>query len=158
MLTSIRGTTTARRAASLPLQPPEPKAVLLDSLDAVEDEESILVIGKDGLDLMCALLSAGAPQVTHLCSHERPESDSASLAIVPDVPSLDWLAHALPCIRRALHANGRLVLSIGASTAAPQTVRRMLSQHGFGAIRARQHAGLLLLRAEQPAFGLRRCA
>ena len=62
------------------------------------------MLGNDGPDLMCALLRAGAPNVTDLRSFERPEADSASLVIVPNVPSLDWLANALPRrIRRALH-------------------------------------------------------
>src|SRR5271166_1498362 len=61
---------------------------------------------------MCALLRAGAPQVTHLRSHERLEAESASLVLVPQVTSLDWLEGALPPIRRALDANGRLAVCI----------------------------------------------
>jgi hypothetical protein len=141
-----------------PLQPLEPGAVLLQSLDPVEDESHILVIGKDGLDLMCALLRAGAAQVTHLCSHERPEADSASLAIVPHVPSVDWLASALPTIRRALHTNGRLVLSAPAYPTIQQSVRRILVLNGFSAIRAHSVAGKYVFHAELPAFGLHRCA
>lgn len=149
-----------RNAALLapPLQPPEPWAALLTSLEAIEDESHILVIGKDGLDLMCALLRAGAAQVTHLCSHERPEADSASLAIVPNVPSVDWLASALPSIRRALHANGCLALSVAMRPAIQQSVRRILALNGFSAIRARTVGGRCIFHSEVPTFGLRRCA
>jgi hypothetical protein len=62
MLTHVRAVAAPRRAPpSPPLQPPEPAAALLDSLGAIEDEEHILVLGRDGPDLMCALLRAGAP-------------------------------------------------------------------------------------------------
>jgi hypothetical protein len=141
-----------------PLQSLEPGAALLQSLDSVEDESHILVIGKDGLNLMCALLRAGAAQVTHLCSHERPDADSASLAIVPNVPSVDWLASALPTIRRALHINGRLVLSAADYPTIQQSVRRILVLNGFSAIRAYSVGGKYVFHAELPAFGLRRCA
>jgi hypothetical protein len=133
------------------LQPPEPGAVLLNNLGAVDDEEHILVIGRDGLDLMCALLRAGAPRVTHLRSLERPESDTASLVIVPHVPSLDWLASALPRIRHMLIANGRLVACIDILPSALNGVRRMLTLHGFTAIRVSHAAGRQVLSAEVPA-------
>jgi hypothetical protein len=159
MQTHLRTAVASRRAPPAPLsQPPEPGAGLLKDLGAIEDEDHILVIGKDGLELMCALLRGGASQVTHLRSHERPEAECASLAVVPDVPSLDWLASALPSIRRALFANGRLVVSIAIQSIAQNVVRRMLALHGFTVIRARNAADRLVLCAELPAFGLRRCA
>ena len=62
MLTHTRAAVAPRRALpSLPLQPPDPWAALLDSLGAIEDEENVIVLGRDGPDLMCALLRAGAP-------------------------------------------------------------------------------------------------
>jgi len=159
MLTPLPAAVAPHRAPPAPPpQPPEPGAGLLDSLGAIEDEDHILVIGKDGPDLMCALLRAGATQVTHLRSHERPDTESASLAIVSHVPSVDWLASALPSIRRALLANGRLVISIATQCTTQNPIRRMLALHGFAAIRARSAAGRLVFSAELPAFGLRRCA
>jgi hypothetical protein len=101
MLTHARVAAAPRLAPpSLLLQPPEPWGALLDSLGAIEDEGQIIVLGRDGPDLMCALLRAGAPQVTHLRSHERLEAESASLVIVPQVATLDWLEGALSPIRR----------------------------------------------------------
>jgi hypothetical protein len=159
MLTHIRAAVAPRRAPPAPpSQPPEPEAGLLETLGAIEDEDHILVIGQDGPDLMCALLRAGATQVTHLRSHQRPEADSASLAIVPHALSLDWLASALPSLRRALIANGRLVVSVATQSITQNLVRRMLALHGFTAIRARSAADRLVFSAELPAFGLRRCA
>ena len=107
---------------------------------------------------MCALLRAGAPQVTHLRSHDRLEADSASLVIVPHVPSLDWLESALSSIRRALFANGRLALCVDPLPTMQSRVRRLLSLHGFTAIRTHRVAGRLMLNAEVPAFDIRRHA
>lgn len=151
-----------RRAAATraPLQaePPERRAVLIDHLDAIEDEDNILVIGQDGPELMCALMRAGAARVTHLRLQDRPEADSASLAILPQVPSIDWLSNALPAIRRALHVNGRLVLSLAAQPITRNLLRRILALHGFTAIHANRTGGGQILTAELPAFGLRRTA
>ena len=159
MLTHARATVAPRRAPpSLSLQPPEPWAALLEALGEIEDESHVLVLGRDGPDLMCALLRAGAPQVTHLHSYERLEADTASLVIVPHIPSLEWLEGALSPIRRALFANGRLAVCVDPLPATQNRVRRMLTLHGFTAIRATSVADRLVLSAEVPAFGLRRCA
>jgi hypothetical protein len=159
MLTHTRAAVALRRAPpSLPLQPPEPRAALLEALGEIEDENHIFVLGKDGPDLMCALLRAGAPQVTHLRSHDRLEANSASLVIVPHVVSLGWLESALAPIRRALFANGRLAVCVDPLPAIQDRVRRMLKLHGLTAIHASRAAGRQVICAEVPAFGLRRCA
>ena len=158
MLTHACAAVAPRRAPPLPLQPPEPWAALLEALGEIEDESHVLVLGRDGPDLMCALLRAGAPQVTHLCSYERLEADSASLVIVPHVPSLDWLEGTLSPIRRALFMNGRLAVCVDPLRTTQNRVARMLTLHGFTAIRASRAAGRLVLCAEVPAFGVRRCA
>jgi hypothetical protein len=158
MLTHACAAVAPRRAPPLPLQPPEPWAALLEALGEIEDENHILVLGRDGPDLMCALLRAGAPQVTHFRSYERLEADSTSLVIVPHVPSLDWLEGALSPIRRALFANGRLAVCVDPLPNTQNRVARMLKLYGFTAIRASHATGSLVLSAEVPAFGLRRCA
>jgi hypothetical protein len=93
-----------------------------------------------GRGMACASLCAGAAPVTHLFSHERPEAGSASLVIVPRIPSLDWLATALPSIRRALVENGRLVIRGGVQFNFEVQARRVLTLHGFTSIRARRIA------------------
>lgn len=159
MLTHTRAAVAPRSAPpSLSMHPPEPWAALLDCLGTIEDEGNIIVLGRDGPDLMCALLRAGARQVTHLCSHERLEANSASLVIIPQVSSLDWLQSGLPSVRRILGANGRLAVRVDPLPSMQNRVRRMLTQHGFVAIRASHAVGRSLLCAEVPAFGLRRCA
>ncbi|GEM_PF-4784781 len=136
-------------------QPLESDNRLLDSIGSIEHEEHIFVLGWNGLDLMCALVRAGATQVTHLLSHERLEASSASLVIVPHVVSLDWLANALPSIRRALIPNGRLVVGVGAQPISRAQVRHMLSRHGLVMIRDGHATDRQVVSAEVPAFGLR---
>jgi hypothetical protein len=133
-------------------QPTQPESNPVAWLGPVEDEDHILVLGGQGPELMCALLRAGASNVTHLRAHERPEAGSASLVIVPRVPSLDWLATALPAIRRALTAHGRMVIRAGGQTAAQnQTqIRRMLILLGMTAIRAIATDDGQMLSAELP--------
>jgi hypothetical protein len=142
-----------------PLQSPEPGSVLLKVIGDVKDEH-ILVLGNDGPELMCALLRAGATEVTHLNSHERLETDSATIAIVPSMPSLDWLASALPSIRRALLPTGRIILcaATAADAVASNRIRRSLINHGYSAIHTKWTQHYLAISAEVPAFGLRKAA
>ena len=159
MMTHNRAAIASRRARpSLPLQPREPWAALVDCLGSSEDEASIIVLGRDGPDLMCALLRAGAPHVTHLCAHAHLESESASLVIVPRLPSLTWLDGALSSLRRALVASGRLAVCIDPLPATQQAVQRKLTVHAFTAMRATCVAGRLVITAEVPTLSLRRCA
>ena len=131
---------------------------LLASLSPIEHEWHIVVLGNSGLDLMCTLLRAGAPRVTHLCSHERLQVESASLVIVPRVSSFEWMEAALPRIRRALITNACLAVLVDPLPTTRTCVERMLKRHGLSAGRANRVAGRLLLTAEVPDFGLRRCA
>jgi len=159
MLTHVRVADAPRRVPHpMPRQPSEPASGLLNSLGPIQHEWHILVLGKGGLDLMCGLLQAGAPRVTHLCSHERLEAGSAGLVIVPQVSSLEWLETALPRIRRALITNGCLAVFVDPLPTTRNSVERMLKLHGLSTVRAKRVAGRLLLTAEVPDFGLRRCA
>ena len=137
MLSHTHAVTAPRRVP--PSTPPgadEPGAVPLEGLGSVADEDLIVVLGGDGPELICALLRAGARNVTHLRANERPEPGTASLIIVPRVPSLDWLATALGSIRRALTPKGRLKILVGRHHTVHTQIRRMLTLHGFAAIRA----------------------
>jgi hypothetical protein len=126
-----------------------PEATGIAWLGPVDVENHIIVLGGQGPELMCALLRAGASHVTHLRAHERPEADSASLVIVPRIPSLEWLATALLSIRRALTPRGRLVLRTGQAVTQTQ-VRRMLTLLGMTAISSRTTPDGQVLSAELP--------
>jgi hypothetical protein len=115
----------------------DPDTVPLNTFGPIDEDDHILVLGGHGPEMMCALLRAGATNVTHLRAHERPEAGSASLVIVPRVPSLDWLATALASIRRALTSDGRLVIHAGRLTTTATEIRRMLTLHGMVSIHAK---------------------
>jgi hypothetical protein len=121
-----------------------------DAFGPVDDEDHILVLGGQGPELMCALLRAGAANVTHLRAYERPEADSASLVIVPRVNSLDWLATALPSIRRTLTVHGRIVLLAGTQPATGTQIRRMLTLHGLSVIHVQTISDGQVISAERP--------
>jgi hypothetical protein len=151
MFSSTQVATAVRRMPpSTSLPSPEPGSSPVAWFGPIEDEDHILVLGGQGPELMCALLHAGATNVTHLRAHERPEADSASLVIVPRVPSLDWLATALPSIRRALTAHGRLVLLAGSQPTMQIQIRRMLTLHGLSAIRVQTTRDGQVVSAERP--------
>lgn len=151
MMPATQAAVTHRHVQSATLlRPPERETSPIAWLGPVEEEDHILVLGGQGPELMCALLRAGATNVTHLRAHERPEADSASLVIVPWVPSLDWLATALPSIRRALTAGGHLALHAGAQPTTQTRFRRTLTLHGLSAIRVRATSDGQMISAGRP--------
>ena len=145
----------APRAPEPPLQRSEPAAALLEEAGEVAGDH-VLVLGNDGPELMCALLRAGALEVTHLNSHERLDGDSATMVIVPWIASVEWLAAALPSITRALLPTGRIVLRTGddADAATVGRIRRMLVRHGYSRIHLRRGENCALASAELPALDL----
>jgi len=131
----------------------DPMRAMRAALRDVRDEE-VLVIGPHGLEVMCDLLRRGSRSVTLLRMNTRPEAQSASLVVVPDAPSIEWLACVLGHARRALLPAGRIVLRValvGRQMAAQ--ISRMLRVHGYTAIATQQFGDQLLLRAELPGFG-----
>jgi hypothetical protein len=151
MMLSTHAATMPRR---VPPNPPpltaEPGTDPIAWLGPIEDVDHILVFGGQGPELMCALLHAGAANVTHLRGHERPEPDSASLVIVPRVPSIDWLATALPSICRALTSGGRLMLHAGGPAATRTRIGRMLTLLGLTAVQTHATADGQVLSATRP--------
>lgn len=158
MLTSALAHTARSWPPPKPLKPPQPRAALPDSLGAVENETHIIVLDRDGPELMCALLRAGAPQVTHLRSPERLESASASLIIVPRVSSPEWLERALPSMRRALISHGHLVICCDPVPGIEQNLRRVLTLHDFITVRTSRTATRHVVCTEIAAFGQRHIA
>ena len=135
-------------------RPADPGVEPIDWIGPFRDEDRVLVLGGYGSELMCALVRAGAGNVTHLRLRERPEPHSASLVIVPHVPSLDWLATALPSIRRSLVADGRLVVRGGTQFNFLIEARRMLTLNGFTAIRSDRNADSQTLAATVRESGI----
>jgi hypothetical protein len=136
------------------LPPIDPGDVLRAALRDVRDEEA-LVIGPHGLEVMCDLLRRGARSVTLLRMEKRPEAHSVSLVVVPEAPSIEWLACVLGHARRALLPAGRLVLRVVALAGrqVAEQIIRMLRIHGYTAIVARQSGNELVLHAYMPGFG-----
>ena len=166
MLTQARATGASRREPEPPLQRSGLNDALLDAIGDPADEH-ILVLGNDGPDLMCALVRAGAIEVIHLNSYERLHPDTVGIAVVPRLPSLNWLAAALPAIRRALFPTGRLVLysETAGEVATANRIRSMLLRHGYCKIRCTMETkdpprggAWLVTTAEVPAFDLRKAA
>lgn len=144
----------AEEAAPKPPGNPDPTLAVCAALGEVQNEE-VLVIGPHGLEVTCDLIRRGARSVTLLRTDKRPEAHSASLVVVPEAPSLEWLACVLGHARRALLPTGRLVLRVG-SLAGRQIVAqitRMLRVHGYSDIHARHAGNELLLNAQMPGFG-----
>jgi hypothetical protein len=158
MSTYPRAGGRARLRAVLPdkrcVPPIDPARAMRAALRDVRDEE-VLVIGPHGLEVMCDMLRRGARSVTLLRMDKRPEAHSASLVVVPEAPSIEWLACVLGHARRALLPAGRLVLRVGtlAGRQLVAQITRMLRIHGYTAIVARQSGDELALNAEMPGFG-----
>ena len=132
-ITQVRPPPHGETAAAIPEEPPSARIAWRG---VIAETDRILVLGGRGSDVMCALLRAGAGNVTHLRAHERAEAGGADVVIIPAVPSLDWLATALPSVRRALSGHrssgqGRIDVCAGEQPAIQRQVRRMLSLNGF---------------------------
>jgi hypothetical protein len=151
---SVPPTDPAHAAIDPAHAPTGPAQAMGEALREVRDED-VLVIGPHGLEVMCDLLHHGARSVTLLRMDTRPEAHSVSLVVVPEAPSIEWLACVLGHARRALLPAGRLVLRVGSliGRQLAAQIARMLRVHGYTAIVTRQCGDQLLLRAELPGFG-----
>ena len=131
-------------------------AALIEHVGSLADETVVVMSGL-GDDFAQRLAELGAASVVTLRLHERPEARSASLALVPRIPSLEWAAETLGRLRDGIVANGRIVCCVGTNCSVRPAISfgRMLKAHGFAAIGAAHVAGHLLLSAEVPMFGPR---
>jgi len=145
----------AARTEARPPVAPDPDTVLLACIGEVAGERA-LILGCGALDVMCALIRAGATEVTELCRNDRPEPASADLVVVPDLVSADSAPDIVGHARRALATAGRIVLRCQSDPYGRlmQSVSRVLRVHGFSALRLRRAGMQTLLTAELPLFGL----
>ena len=113
----------------------------------------ILVLGKNTLEVMCALIRRGCPEAAELRLDHRPEAQSTDLVLVPHVGSLDDAQQAVAQARRALVPSGRVMLRIVPSPSGQvaRGVERLLREEGFSAIWVRPLLGGTLICAERPA-------
>lgn len=147
---ALAGADPSVRPSPTPADPAQP---ITTALGDVSDEE-ILVIASNGLDVTCDLIRRGARSVTLMRSGTRPEAKSATMVVVPEAPSLEWLACVLGHAQRALLPTGRLVLRLrcaGRQLAAQVT--RMLRVQGYTAVVTRQAGDELLVSAQVAGFG-----
>lgn len=131
-----------------------PSAVLLAAIGDIANERAV-ILGQGALDVMCALIRAGAAEVTELCGTARPEANSADLVVVPSVESPGEIPPVIRSARRTLASAGRLVLRFPNDPAghlARKTARDLRLQ-GFSIVRQRRIGTQTVLTAELPLFG-----
>jgi hypothetical protein len=126
----------AARLDTCPLVDADPDAKLLACIGEVGGERA-LVLGRGGLDVMCALIGAGAREVTGLCRNDRPKPASADVVVVPNLATADLAPGVVGHAKRALATAGRIVLRCPADPAGrlARSVNRVLRLHGFAAVR-----------------------
>jgi hypothetical protein len=118
--------------------------------------EHVLILGHRAPAIMYALIRSGCVSVTELRQSDRPEAQTADLAIVPNIGALDDAALVIRHAKRALMAAGRIVLCIAAEPPG-QLVRKiaaLLQQQGFSAISWRRDGNRTLMSATLPGSGL----
>lgn len=120
----------------------------------------VTIIGPGSLELACALLRRGHTDVTMVKLCERPRAGSADVVIMPEVQTVDVIAHVAAYARRTLVALGTVVIRLASDLegASEQLARRELLRHGFALIRTRNAYGCAILRAELPLYGQVKCA
>jgi hypothetical protein len=91
------------------MQPPEPWAALLDNLGSIECEEHILLLGRDGPDLMCALVHALSPIHRALFANGRLAVCVDPLPIMPDRVRRMLALHGFTAISVSRSANLHVV-------------------------------------------------
>ena len=145
----------AARPETCPPAEPDPDSVLLTCIGEVAGERA-LILGRGALDVMCALIRAGATEVTALCRNDRPEPASADLVVVSDMVSAESAPGLIGHARRALVTAGRIVLRCPTDSSGRlvQSISRVLRLHGFSALRLRRAGAQTLVTAELPFFGL----
>jgi hypothetical protein len=128
--------------------------ILLAAIGDIVGERAV-ILGQGAVDVMCALIRAGAPEVTELAHSARLDANSVDLMVVPNVASLDQAEATIRQARRALASAGRLVLRFPNDPAAH--LARKTGQHlrlqGFSIVRQKRIGTQTVLTAELPLFG-----
>ncbi len=135
------------------------EAALLTVADP-SPESRVSLIGPNTLELLCALLRCGSIDVSAMRVCDRPQAGTADVAVIAHVASPDCLERAIAHARRVLTPLGMIAIHLPAcpADALSQKAGRLLLLHGFTAIRALDHGGETLIRAELPLHGRLPCA
>ena len=149
----IRRARVARPEPCLPVEF-DPDSLLLTCIGEVAGERA-LILGRGALVVMCALIRAGATEVTELCRSDRPEPASADLVVVAGLFSTANVPGIIGHSRRALGTAGRIVLRCPSDPSGrlTQSISRVLRLHGFSALRMRRAGMQTVVTAELPLFG-----
>jgi len=117
--------------------------------------DHVLILGHSAPAIMCTLIRHGCVSATELGQRDRPDSQTADLAIVPDVGALDNAALAIRHAKRALTTAGRIVLCTAAEPSGRlvRGISSLLQQQGFSAIKWRRKGGKVMMSAALPGFG-----
>jgi hypothetical protein len=133
---------------------PTATEALLDLIGPVDDLH-LLLIGPGGLDMMCDLIDEGCASVEMVSLGQRHRCDFSEIVIVPDVSSAAVAQEAIAQARRMMRPLNSLILrfTMQDACAAVQEARRLLTLHGFSAIRAYHLSDRTVLTAELPLCG-----
>jgi len=117
--------------------------------------DHVLILGHNVPAIMWTLIRRGCISVTELGQRDRPDTNTADLAIVPHIGALDEAALVIQHAKRALTVTGRIVLCTAAepSGGLAQGISSLLEQQGFSLVRRRRRAGKTLVSASLPGFG-----
>lgn len=136
-----------------------PELAVLSVADPGIDSRVVLFV-PGALELTCALLRRGTSEVTIVRVGDGLRIVEADIAIIPQVPSPEFLERAIPCARRMLAPLGTVTIRFGQHLAGDLVTSacHQLLLHGFAAVRRRKMFGDTLLRAELPLHGRLACA
>jgi hypothetical protein len=131
-------------------QPETQEADLLDPLWRLAGNRPdlrTLIVAEHGLDLLCGLIRRGCLAATVLRLGDKPDNKDYDLLIVPQIAALPSPDAVIRLARRALAANGRLIVGTQGQREAAALARR-LRLNGFSAIHTTHMQSATILRAD----------
>lgn len=106
-----------------------------------------LIVGQHGLDLICGLIRHGCLAATVLRGGDKPDADDYDIVLIPRMTAPSSSDGVIRLARRALAANGRLIVGVQDARRSAALARR-LRLNGFSALHFTYLPGLVLLRAD----------
>ncbi|HXY99280.1 MAG TPA: hypothetical protein VEI03_04725 [Stellaceae bacterium] len=129
------------------------------TLEAIGDVTGrcALILGRDGLEIMCSLLRRGVIEATAQRRSDGPTPRRVNLAVVSPLDHARQAPRLIAYARRALASGGWIIIRLAAdrNLELNNATETALAVHGFSARRRRSARGCLLLYGEAPPLGLR---